>query len=113
MTTPLKTEPPEVQVNGVALVALDGELDLATAETLGERLIAIIDGGCSSIVVDMAGLTFCDSSGLSALTRVGDHACEAGGKITLVGIRPQLASILQITGLAQLFEVLSPMSEGV
>ena len=95
---------PEVRVNGIALVAVDGELDLATAEAFGDRLVRLIDGGCPRLVVDVAGLTFCDSSGLSALLRATKHASSAGGNVTLVGIRPQLSHIMQITDLDRQFE---------
>jgi anti-anti-sigma factor len=104
MTTQTETVIPEVRVNGIALVAVDGELDLATAKVFGERLVRLIDGGCPRLVVDVAGLTFCDSSGLSALLRASEHASSAGGSVTLVGIRPQLSRILQITDLDRQFE---------
>jgi anti-anti-sigma factor len=104
MTAQPKSGMPEVRVNGIALVAVDGELDLATAEAFGDRLIRLIDGGCPRLVVDVAGLTFCDSSGLSALLRARTHASSAGGSVTLVGVSPQLSRILLITDLDRQFE---------
>jgi anti-anti-sigma factor len=103
MTAQTESVIAEVRVNGIAMVAVDGELDLATAEAFGDRLVLLIDGGCPRLVVDVAGLTFCDSSGLSALLRASTHASSAGGSVTLVGIRPQLARILQITDLDHQF----------
>lgn len=102
MTTP-ETAMPEVRLNGVALVAAEGELDLATAEAVRARLIEIVDGGCTRMVLDLAELSFCDSQGLTALVGAAEHAKAAGGSVTLTGTSPLLAKLLRITGLDQNF----------
>jgi anti-anti-sigma factor len=61
----------------VVVVRLTGELDLSVAEPAGQRIIAAVPSSARGVVVDMTGLDFIDSSGVSMLfrvaRRVGSH----------------------------------------
>ncbi|MGI8335144.1 STAS domain-containing protein [Actinomadura scrupuli] len=110
-TTPQdETEPQEhaglaeFRLDGVALAAVDGELDLATAPLLAERLRGLLAAGCTRIVLDVAGVSFCDSSGLNVLLDIQRRASRRGGSLTLVGLRPNLARVLDAVGLTGRFD---------
>jgi ABC-type transporter Mla MlaB component len=49
--------------------------------------------------VDLAGVAFCDCSGLSALVTVRNAAAEAGGQVTVSSPQPIVRRILDLTGL--------------
>ena len=55
--------------DGVALVVLEGELDLAAVPELRERLAEAHGAGPRGVVLDMAEVTFVDSSALRELLR--------------------------------------------
>ena len=55
------------QVNGSHVVTLAGELDSHTAVALRHRLVALVEGGATSITFDLADLEFVDSTGLGVL----------------------------------------------
>jgi anti-sigma B factor antagonist len=98
-----------VNVDGSQLVSVAGELDLATAQTAYNYLKDVIDNGHSPVHVDLAGLTFCDASGLGALARIARRAGEAGRQIMFSSASPSLLKIIRITGLEALFpELCSP-----
>jgi anti-sigma B factor antagonist len=84
---------------GVHIVALTGELDMDTAQGLSEELTAIAG---STVVVDLADLTFMDSSGISAVVTARNRIGQAGDE--LVVSRPQrtVRRVLEITGLSGL-----------
>src|SRR5882757_863656 len=50
-----------------AVFTPSGELDHHTADVLGEPLGAAVDAGATRLVIDCAGLEFCDSTGLNVL----------------------------------------------
>lgn len=85
-------------------VALDGELDLATAGDVHAVLVRAIDdhpGG--TIRVDMAEVTFVDSTGLGTLVAANHRAARAGGRIELVKVTREVEQVFQMTGLDRLF----------
>jgi anti-anti-sigma factor len=65
-----------VRDGGVAMYFATGELDMATAPLLEKHLLGAADEGVTSIVVDLADVTFMDSSGLNMFIRQSRFAEE-------------------------------------
>ncbi|WP_411103040.1 STAS domain-containing protein [Streptomyces sp. cmx-4-9] len=97
----------------VSVIRVAGDLDQDAAST--RRLDASLGQAVSraeeptEIVVDVSGLTFCDSTGLNVLLRGRVAAASQGHTIRLVAPNPQLVRLLQRTGSISLF-TLSPAS---
>jgi anti-sigma B factor antagonist len=89
--------------DGHQVVSVTGELDIATASEAYAYLSDVIDHGYAPVSVDLAGLTFCDASGLTVLTKAAKHAREAGRQLMLTSARPSLLKIMRITGLDSVF----------
>ncbi|MFJ3876525.1 STAS domain-containing protein [Streptomyces sp. NPDC090077] len=91
-------------VDGAVLLTLGGELDHDTAAPLREALdTAVVRGG--RLLVDMAGLRFCDSTGLNTLLHARLAAQEAGGSLELAGLSGPVARMFRITGADGVFPV--------
>ena len=85
---------------GVAVLAVAGELDLATAPRLREQLTRLVgDSPGRVVVVDLSGVTFCDSIGLGVLVGAQRRARAHGGVIRLVVPDGRLADGLTQAGL--------------
>jgi len=95
----------------VCTVTLEGEVDVYTAPRLKEQLVELLDGGCSSIIVDMEKVAFIDSSGLGVLVGALRRAREKGGVVRLVCTRDSVLKIFRITGLDKVFPIFSDASE--
>ena len=114
MITAVRAEPVQLELScrterdGSQLISVTGELDIATAEQAYTYISDVIDCWPGPVSVDLAGLTFCDASGLGALARVAHHAREAGRPLSLVSARPPLLKIMRITGLDRTFPELWP-----
>lgn len=78
---------------GAVRLILGGELDLAVAEMLGERLRMLRDRGCS-VRLDLADLDFIDSSGLLALIAAMSESRSNGWRMD---IDPQLTDTVRRT----------------
>ena len=89
---------------GVAL-ALHGELDAATASELERHLEHVLSQPHARVVIDLAGLTFVDSAGVSVLIKA-KRTAEASGR-TVVLRRPteQLERVFAVVGLADWLSV--------
>jgi anti-sigma B factor antagonist len=95
---------------GRVVAALRGELDVMDAEAVAAALTAAADRG-NVIVVDLAGLTFIDASGLAALVRAGRHARHMGGDLVLTAPQRQVRRVLALTRQAGAFSLHSDVAE--
>jgi anti-sigma B factor antagonist len=88
-----------------------GELDLAAAPLLQEELEALFTSGATSIVVDLLDATFLDSTALGVLVNALNRCQELGGQLHLIVTEPQILRVLDITGLTNIFSILSNSDE--
>lgn len=97
----------------LALVAVAGEIDLETAPALRTRALEVIAQGHPRLVLDLAAVTFCDSSGLNALINVARCAKGAGGSLALAAVPDRLARMLDLTGVSTLMPSYPSTDEAV
>lgn len=102
------TSSTEALSDSQVMIRVHGELDMATGDTFRHLIRSTIAAGHSNMVVDMSGVAFCDSEGLSALVDATRHAETAGGLLTLVGLHPRVAKVIRITCLDQCLHIASP-----
>lgn len=91
--------------DGWSVLGVSGEVDVATAPRLRERLIGLVNDQHYWIVVDLDAVDFIDSTGLGvligALKRVRSH----DGDMALVCSDPRVLNVFEITGLLAVFAV--------
>ncbi|TDT95815.1 anti-sigma B factor antagonist [Streptomyces sp. 846.5] len=97
-------------VGSATVLALTGELDHDTAPALRERLAQALaragrPGHTPTVVVDCAGLLFCDSTGLNVLLTARLQADEQGISIRLAALRGHVVRMFDITGAGTVFSV--------
>ncbi|MEV6976880.1 STAS domain-containing protein [Kitasatospora sp. NPDC093806] len=85
------------RVGTVRIVAVAGELDRDSVDGLRAALDGSPEEGLDRILVDLAGLGFCDSTGLNVLLRARLAAERAGIRLELAGPRPAVARLLAVT----------------
>ena len=100
-------ERPEFEVtvsadDGVRVVAVSGELDIDTMVEFGAALPTGALG--ATTVVDLRGLTFIDSSGVSGLLAAARRARDAGPRLVCVPGPPPIQRIFQMTGVDTVLE---------
>lgn len=93
------------------VMKLGGEVDVYTSPLFKERLVKSIDDGCRSIVVDLEGVEFIDSSGLGVLVSGLRRIKENEGSIHLVLTREPILKVFRITGLDRVFPIYSSLEE--
>ncbi|WP_405828100.1 STAS domain-containing protein [Streptomyces sp. NBC_01176] len=80
-----------------------GELDYGNASVLRELLTTITLQPGQRLVLDLARMDFCDSSGLTALIAARNHAHAAQADIALAAVPANTLRVLRIVGLDQVF----------
>lgn len=91
--------------DGVPVVSVLGEVDVATAPALREALDAAVDGGSDPLVVDLSAVTFIDSTGLGVLIGARKRCIDAGRELRVVVSEPRILKVFEITGLNDLFTI--------
>ncbi|MGS2617362.1 STAS domain-containing protein [Micromonospora sp. LZ34] len=97
--------------DGGARLWLAGELDLSTAGELAAVLDRLADAGTHRLLVDLSGLTFCDSTGIAAFVRGDNRAAAAGGWLRITGATGRVRRVLQVTGLGEVLGHESDMTD--
>jgi anti-sigma B factor antagonist len=90
--------------DGKVVVVLRGELDVSEAAEVAASLRVVAASG-RTVIVDMEGLEFIDSSGLAALAHARHHARRAGFDLLLAAPQQQVVRMLCITRLIDVFTV--------
>jgi anti-anti-sigma factor len=102
----------EVAVSDHCVVArVRGEMDYTTRPALQERFVELITRGYRFIVLDMSGVTFCDSAGLNVLVVARLRADERGAELVLACVPPNLVRVLWMTGVDQVLRVFATVAE--
>jgi anti-sigma B factor antagonist len=100
----------EEQVDAVPpVIAVSGEIDVATAPQLRECLHRVIAQGESTIVLDLLGVTFLDSTALGVLVGGLKRCRELGGDLHIVVADPRIVKIFEITGLTNVFTIVDSL----
>jgi anti-sigma B factor antagonist len=85
----------------VTRVVPHGDLDMSTAGTLEERLMAVREGGARRVVVDLRRLDFMDSTGLTLMTRWNNESQRDGFEFALVAGDARIQRLFDLTGLTE------------
>jgi len=93
----------EVADGDEAVLTVAGELDLDSAPRLRRRLQETMAAGRVHMVVDLAALSFIDSTGISVLVEVHKDACRRGGGLVVRSPSPAVRRLLEVTGLLAMF----------
>ncbi|MBE2315831.1 STAS domain-containing protein [Solirubrobacter sp. CPCC 204708] len=92
------------QLGEVPVLEVGGELDLWTAPELCSRIEECLEACNQGVVVDLAPLQFCDSTGLRALAGVAQEARVA--QTRLIMLRPSKKGVCRAFELAGASEFL-------
>lgn len=91
--------------DGHVLLRLQGELDLGTADRLGDATTRANEQGARTIVLDLAELRFIDSSGLHELVKALKRQREIDGDVVLRSPTAQTLRVLELVGLTKVFTI--------
>jgi len=83
-----------------------GELDASTAPLLSDAFAELPDT-TAQVDIDLAGVTFIDSSGLRVLIALNDRVTSEGGRVVVSSASNTVRRLLEITGLESTFGVIT------
>jgi anti-anti-sigma factor len=86
--------------SGSFTLTLGGEIDLSNSEDLvSAARLALSSKPCESLTLDMADVTFIDSTGLSALVMINNECKEQSATLAMVNVPARLCNLIELAGL--------------
>jgi anti-sigma B factor antagonist len=97
--------------DGTVVIDLAGELDIASAPELKKAIDRATASGARIVIVDLHGLEFMDSTGISLLVRAHKSALKSEHRFAVIKGAPQVDRLLTLTGLDQQLTLLDRLEE--
>jgi anti-sigma B factor antagonist len=114
--SPVPFEASAIEVDGVRVIAIRGELDLSTAPAL-EPVLEEALSGSEPVVVDLTECEFIDSTGIALVVRAWQRIEGDGGegrrRLIVCSSNQQVGRVLEISGLGQTIPIHASREEGL
>lgn len=95
----------EKNASSATLTLKEKKLDSTIASELKGEFVLLCTPKLKTLIVNLAAVEFCDSSGLSALLIAERKMKEHGGSVRLIHVHKKVLSILKISMLDRLFQI--------
>jgi anti-anti-sigma factor len=106
----------EIRLNereGVAVIELEGRLDITSSPQLESSVDEVFDSGQRALVIDCSKLKYISSSGLRVLLIAARKFSAAGGRLVLCGVAGHIRKIFDISGFSSIFTIKDTQEEAV
>ncbi len=96
---------------GGAVLRITGDLNMHTCTELRARLLELIEQQPGRLIVDLSGVGYIDSSGVSTMIEAKRRLERAGGRIVLAGLQARVRSVFEIAKLDRYFKIAPGVEE--
>lgn len=104
----------ERQVGSVTVLDLSGKITIGEGSvTLREAVRGLLEKGTKSILINLGGVDYVDSSGIGELVSCYTTTKNQGGQLKLLNLTKKIKDLLQITKLLTVFETYDDEAEAV
>lgn len=93
------------QAGAGTVAEIAGRLDSVTSPACEQRIRELIDGGVTSVVLDLARLEYVSSAGLRVLLLTAKLLKAKGGQLRIAGVQPEVRSVFDMSGFSAMFQV--------
>ena len=103
----------EIVDDGIDVFLLEGEIDLHYAPVLRTLLQTKVRARCRALVMDLAGVSFIDSSGLAAIIEYFRESGDCDGVLCLSGLNDALRTTFEIVRLDKVIPIFESRAQAV
>lgn len=99
--------------SNTGVIDLKGEVDAFTAPKLRQEMISCVERGMNRLAVNLADVSYLDSTGLGVLIGALRRSRENNGDLVLICPNVRITRIFEITGLARIFDMFKTEEEAL
>lgn len=103
----------ETRLEPFTVVAVSGKLDAASAPLLEEKLVELLEGGCTHLIIECSGLDYCSSAGVRVFIMAALELRDVNGKLGVAGMQPLIKDVFDMAGLMKVFEFFPAPADAV
>jgi anti-sigma B factor antagonist len=103
----------ERKLNDVAIIDCSGEVDLYSSTQLREALVKELNSEVSSVLINMTGISYIDSSGIATLLEGLQLSRKTQKRFGLYGLQKNARSVLHLARLDTIFTIWESEQEAV
>lgn len=89
----------DVSIRPGPLVAISGEIDIASGPQLRDQLLSVIRRQGARLTLDLSGVTFIDCAGINVLLAARRRALLEGGSMCVLRASPHVRRVIALTRL--------------
>jgi anti-sigma B factor antagonist len=98
----------------IAVVELTGRFALGRESQRVESIVdELLKEGCTRAILDLTGVTYCDSAGIGLIALASGRLKEAGGRLVVVAPDGKVLDMLKMTQIDHIVVVCSTAKEAV
>lgn len=88
-----------------SILKIKGDVDLYSSPQVRKEIIALVNRKSANLMVDLAQVTYMDSSGVATLVEALQLANKNGGKLRLFNLRQATRDVFELSRLDKVFEI--------
>ena len=101
-------------VDNVAVLSLKGDLvSEIDTQKLKEKIVSLVNDKMKSVVIDMCGLDYVNSSGLGTMISILTTMRNAGGDLRLARLGERVENLFVITKLVKVFDTFETIDRAI
>ena len=93
------------RTSALTSIAVEGELDTATAPDLDAAIATSLAEGATALLLDLSTTDYVSSMGLRVVLSTLKTLRATGGRMVLCGLNEEVQEIIDLAGFAPLFEI--------
>ena len=103
----------EERKDGFLVLDLEGRLDAISSKMFEEKVVGLIDGGETRLVIDLARVDYVSSAGLRVFLMASKRLAPAEGKFALCSLQQPVKQVFDIVGFYSIFPILNSRDEAL
>jgi anti-anti-sigma factor len=103
----------EIKIGGVCILGIEGRLDTTNYNVLENKLMSLLDGGETKIVMDCSKMEYISSSGLRVFLLGLKKSKLMNGSFILCELQETIMEIFEIAGFTSIFEIFKTKDEAM
>ena len=97
----------------IKLIQLTGEMDAVEASSIEQVIEKFVEDGCKGLILEMAGVSYIDSSGIRVLLSTYKKLKPPDGNFTILQPSEQVVMILELADLLDILSISQSMDDAL